>query len=45
MAHTVSDLKEYFSTSEKPVLAKEMMEFWKSLSDEEKEEYKKADLS
>lgn len=41
---SVADLKEFFSTSEKPVAAKEMMEFWKSLSDEEKEYYKNAEL-
>jgi hypothetical protein len=38
-------LKDYFSTPDRPVSAKEMTEFWKSLSDEEREYYKTADLS
>lgn len=42
---SVADLKEYFSTPEKPVSAKEMMEFWKSLSEEEKEYYRTSRIS
>jgi len=45
MSNTVAELKEFFSTSAKKVDAKEMMEFWKSLSEEEKEYYKSAKLS
>lgn len=30
-------LKDFFSTPEKPVSNSEMMEYWKALSDEEKE--------
>lgn len=44
MPNSVAELKVYFSTTEKPVPAKEMMEFWKSLSDEEKEYYHNAEL-
>jgi hypothetical protein len=45
MANTLKDLKEFFSVPEKPVNNTEMVEFWKSLSDEEKEEYKNVDLN
>lgn len=41
----VKDIKEFLSTPEKPIPTSEMMEFWKSLSPEEKEYYKTADLS
>lgn len=43
--NTVKELKEYFSTPEKPVNAREMMDFWQSLSEEEKEYYKVVDLT
>ncbi len=43
--NTVKDLKSFLSTPEKPVSNGEMMEFWKSLTDEEKEQFKTADLS
>lgn len=45
MDNTVKDLKAYFSTTEKPVSNTEMMDFWKSLSDEEKAYYKNAELN
>lgn len=45
MSNSASQLKAFFSTPEKPVNAKEMMDFWKSLTDEEKEYYQNADLS
>jgi hypothetical protein len=38
--NTIVILKAYFG-----VTAKEMMDFWKSLTDEEKDYYKHADLS
>lgn len=41
---SVKELKEFFSTPERPVGAAEMMTFWKSLSDQEKREYLAADL-
>jgi hypothetical protein len=44
MSNTVAQLKEYFSIGTRKVEAKEMMEFWKSLSEEEKEYYHKAEL-
>lgn len=40
MANSVAQLKEFFGVS-----TKEMMEFWKGLSDEEKDEYRNSDLS
>jgi len=43
--HSVADLKEWFGRGTRKVEAKEMMDFWKSLSDEEKEYYKTAELS
>jgi hypothetical protein len=45
MSNTVAALKEFFSTPERPVKAKEMMEFWSSLSEEQKEYYKNASLA
>jgi hypothetical protein len=45
LVHSVADLKEWFGQGSRKVEAKEMMEFWKSLSDEEKEYYKTAELS
>lgn len=44
MENTVKDLKAFFSTPEKPVSTSEMMEFWKSCTDEQKQEFKTAEL-
>lgn len=41
----VKDIMKYMGTEERPVGTKEMMEFWKSLTNEEKAEFKKADLT
>lgn len=43
--NTVKDLKEYFSTPENPVNAREMMDFWQSCSEDDKEYFKTADIS
>lgn len=43
--NSVAQLKDYFSTPEKPVAAREMMDFWNSCSDEEKAYYKSAELT
>lgn len=43
--NTVKDLKDFFSTPERPVTSKEMVEFWRDMPDEEKDYYRKADLS
>ena len=42
--NSVAEIKAYFGTPDRPVPAQEMMAFWKSLSDEEKEYYKTAEL-
>lgn len=42
--NSLKDLMDFFGT-EQPVGPKEMGEFWKSLSDDEKEYYKSATLS
>ena len=43
--NTVTQIKEFFNDPAKPCNAAEVMEFWKSLSEEEKEYYKKAELT
>lgn len=40
MANSITQLKAFFGVD-----TREMMDFWKSLSEEEKEEYKNADLA
>ena len=45
MTNSASNLKEFFSTPEQPLSTSEFMEFWKSLSEEEKDYYREADLS
>lgn len=40
----MKEIKDFFGTPERPVTGPEMMAFWKSLTDEEKEYYKTADL-
>ena len=41
----VKELKEFFSVEGNPVSTAEMMEFWKSLTEEEKAYFKSAPLS
>ena len=43
--NTVVALRKYLGTDEKPVSAKEMMDFWNNLTEEEKAEFKETDLS
>lgn len=40
----ISDIKKFLSTPENPVTTQEMSEFWMSLTDEEKAEFKKTQL-
>lgn len=40
----ISDLKKFLSTPDNPVTTAEMSEFWTSLTDEEKAEFKKTPL-
>jgi len=42
---TVAELKEWLGKGSRKVESKEMMDFWKSLTDEEKEEFKNTELS
>jgi hypothetical protein len=43
--NSAGDLKKFFETPEKKLTTKEFMDFWSSLTDEEKDYYKSADLS
>lgn len=43
--NSMTDLRNYFNVPEKPCSMAEFSEFWKSLSEEDKAEYKAADLS
>lgn len=42
---SVKELKDFFSTPEKPCSSSEIMDFWKSLSEEDKAYYKDLQLS
>jgi hypothetical protein len=42
--NSVSDIRRYLSTPDNPVSMEEFTVFWKSLSDEEKDEYKNTEL-
>jgi hypothetical protein len=42
--NSVMDLKKYLSTPDRPVSMQEMTEFWKSLTDEEKQEFRRTPL-
>jgi hypothetical protein len=43
--NSLKEIKEFFSTPEKPVGNTEMAQFWKSLTDDEKAYYKSAPLA
>jgi len=45
LAYSVTQLKDWFGQGSRKVESKEMMDFWKSLSDKEMEEFKNAELS
>ena len=42
--NSIVDIKKYFERDDKPISTKEFNDFWKSLTEEEKEDFKKADL-
>lgn len=44
MPNSMSDIKKFLSTPENPVTGKEAIDFWTSLSEEEKEEFRNAEL-
>jgi hypothetical protein len=45
VGNTLTDLMKFLSTPDRPVGSAEFQEFWKSLADEEKEEFRRAKLS
>lgn len=42
--NSLTDLKRFLGTPEQPVSNAEWVEFWKSLTDEEKDEFRNAEL-
>ena len=42
--NTIPDIREYFERGVRPLKPGEFIEFWKSLSDEEKEEFRRTPL-
>ena len=44
MPNSMTEIKQFLSTPEKPVGGKELIDFWNSLSDEEKEAFRNAEL-
>jgi hypothetical protein len=43
--NSITAIKEFFDTEDMPLKPDEFREFWMSLSDEEKHEYRTAELS
>jgi hypothetical protein len=43
--NSITDIKEFFDSEDMPLKPKEFAEFWMSLSDKEKHEYRTAELS
>ena len=44
MANTAADIKKFLGTTDKPLESAEFTEFWKALSEEEKDEFRNTDL-
>lgn len=42
--NSIVDIKKYLSTSDNPLSTKEFQDFWNSLTEEEKNEFKKTEL-
>lgn len=42
--NSIVDIKQFLSTPDKPVSTAEFTEFWKSLTEEEKEAFKREEL-
>jgi hypothetical protein len=42
--NSIVDLKKFLGTPERPVSTQEMNDFWQSLTDEEKQEFRSAPL-
>ena len=43
--NTIADIRRFFSEGARPLEQNEFVQFWQNLSDADKEEFKKADLS
>lgn len=43
-ANSMLDIRNFFETEDQPLADKEFRDFWMSLSKEEREEYRSADL-
>jgi len=43
--NSIGDIRRYFEADARPLQPNEFVAFWKSLSEEDKEEFKHADLS
>ena len=43
--NSIADIRKFFTEGAKPLSPNEFVDFWKSLSNEDKDEFKKADLS
>jgi hypothetical protein len=43
--NSISAIRKFFEDDAPPLKSNEFVEFWKSLSDADKDEFKKADLS
>lgn len=43
--NSITDIRKYFEKDAEPFKDNEFVDFWKSLTEEEKDEFKKADLS
>jgi hypothetical protein len=43
--NSIGDIRRFFSEGAKPLQPNEFISFWQSLSDEDKQEFKHADLS
>lgn len=43
--NSIADIRRFFSENARPLEQNEFVQFWQHLSDQDKEEFKKADLS
>lgn len=43
--NSIADIRRFFSENARPLEQNEFVQFWQSLSDADKDEFKKADLS
>lgn len=43
--NSIADIRRFFSENARPLEQNEFVQFWQNLSNEDKDEFKKADLS